>query len=83
MNMNMEIKMYNNKESNFSIYIYTDSKGNAWFKGKEIATLLGYKDTDNAVRTHVDPEDKKKLPQIISGQVHHCFFLNESGMFSL
>ena len=43
---------------------------------KEIATLLGYKDTDNAIRTYVDLEDKKKLPQIISGQVHHCFFLN-------
>ena len=58
--MNMEIKQYNNKEINFSIYVYTQTV-------KEMATLLGYKDTDNAIRTHVDPEDKKKLPRIISG----------------
>ena len=29
-----------------------------WFIGKEIATILGYKDTSDALKKHVDDDDK-------------------------
>ena len=54
-----------------------------WFKGKELASLLGYKDTDDVIRKHVDLEEKKSLPCKTPGQVRWCIFLNESGMYSL
>ena len=30
-----------------------------YFVGKDVAQVLGYKDTVNALKTHVDSEDKK------------------------
>ena len=79
----MKLKEYNNTESNFTINAYIDKSGNPWFKGKEIAILLGYKDTNKAIRKHVDNEDKKSLPDEMVGQVHWYTFLNESGLYSL
>lgn len=32
--------------------------GEVWFVGKDVATALGYSDTDQALRRHVDDEDK-------------------------
>ena len=31
-----------------------------WFKGKVVANALGYSDTDQALRKHVENDDKKK-----------------------
>ncbi len=33
--------------------------GEGWLSGKDVATILGYKDTDKALRDHVDNEDKR------------------------
>ena len=33
--------------------------GEPWLVGKDVAAALGYKDTINALKAHVDPEDKK------------------------
>ena len=33
--------------------------GVIYFVGKDVAIALGYKDTVNALKAHVDPEDKK------------------------
>lgn len=33
--------------------------GEPWFVGKDVAMALGYKDTKNAMKQHVDKEDKK------------------------
>lgn len=30
-----------------------------WFKGKEVATILGFENTNQAIRQHVDNDDKK------------------------
>lgn len=29
-----------------------------WFVGKDVARVLGYKNPQEAIRTHVDPDDK-------------------------
>ena len=32
--------------------------GEPWFVGKDVATVLGYTDTAQAIRKHVDDDDK-------------------------
>ena len=62
--------------------------GKPWFVGRDVAKILGYKDTVNALKDHVDPEDKRILK---AGQNDtHSFTLNrdltiinESGLYSL
>ena len=55
------LKEYN-YEINLPINIRIDGKQNVWFKGKDIASALGYKDTDCAIRKHADKEDQKTFP---------------------
>ena len=83
MNIREQLSCYTNTESNFTINAYIDISGNPWFKGKEIATLLGYKDTDDAIRRHIDEDDKKNLSGISPGSFYWYTFLNESGLYSL
>ena len=52
----------------------------SYFIGKDIAEALGYKDTDQAVRKHVDDEDK--LSRRIDGS-RNMTLINESGVYSL
>ena len=34
--------------------------GVAWFVGKDVATVLGYKNTQEAIREHVDDEEDQE-----------------------
>ena len=43
---------------NIEVTSFLDAKQNIWFLGKQIATILGYCDTDMAIRTHVLENDK-------------------------
>lgn len=79
----MKITEFNNLEMGLSTYTYKDEKQNIWFRGKDIVTALGYKDTDDSIRKHVDSEDKKSIPGILPGSNRSCIFINKSGMYSL
>ncbi|MBQ2821861.1 MAG: hypothetical protein IJF17_09815, partial [Thermoguttaceae bacterium] len=57
--------------------------GGIWFIGKEVAEKLGYKDSDQALRTHVDQEDKLTRQFNGSGQRRNMTIINESGLYSL
>ncbi|BBL61487.1 RhuM family protein [Methanobrevibacter arboriphilus] len=54
-----------------------------WFVGKEIATKLGYKKTRNALKRHVDDEDKGVAKQGTLGGKQDMTIINESGLYSL
>ena len=54
-----------------------------YFVGKDVAMVLGYKDTDQAIRTHVDEEDKLTRDFDGSGQKRAMTVINESGVYSL
>lgn len=54
-----------------------------WFVGKDVAQALGYKDTDQALRMHVDEEDKLTRKFNGSGQNRDTIVINESGFYSL
>ena len=62
---------------------YIDEKPNVWFKAKEVAQILGYKDTDQSIRKHVDKEDKYKGAVETTGGLQTCVFISESGLYSL
>lgn len=64
--------------------------GEPYFVGKDVATILGYKDTVNALKQHVDDEDKKMgcpdtTPYIMDsiGRKQYPIYINESGVYSL
>ena len=54
-----------------------------WFVGKDIATALGYAKPENAVKAHVDNEDKSTTPIQGSGYKTKAIIINESGLYSL
>lgn len=54
-----------------------------YFVGKDVAEVLGYKDTVNALKTHVDEEDKLGWQITTSGQKRLVNIINESGLYSL
>lgn len=54
-----------------------------WFVGKDVAKILGYKDTINALKSHVDDEDKLGWRITTSGQNRKVTIINESGLYSL
>lgn len=54
-----------------------------WFIGKDVAAALGYGDTDQALRKHVDTEDKLTRRFNGSGQNRLMTVINESGLYAL
>ena len=81
-----DFKIFENVE--FGELHILDNNGELWFIGKEIASKLEYKDTDKAIRNHVDDEDKQTRQ--IGGwggsaqeQTRRMILINESGFYSL
>lgn len=54
-----------------------------YFVGKDVAEILGYKDTSDAIKRHVDDEDKLTRRFTDSGQSREMYIVNESGLYSL
>ena len=54
-----------------------------WFVGKDVAKILVYKDTSDALKKHVDEEDKLTRRFADSGQSREMYIINESGLYSL
>lgn len=57
--------------------------GQVGFVGMDIATALGYTNTQKAIRDHVDEEDKLTERIVLSGQQRKIILINESGLYSL
>ena len=61
-----------------------EQDGGVWFVAKDVADVLGYKKTRNAVAVHVDTDDKKEAPiQGVLGGTQTMTLINESGVYSL
>ncbi|MFR7638607.1 MAG: phage antirepressor KilAC domain-containing protein [Allobaculum sp.] len=54
-----------------------------YFVGKDVAVVLGYRDTADALKKHVDDEDKLTRQFADSGQRREMKVINESGLYSL
>lgn len=57
--------------------------GEPYFVGKDVAEVLGYSDTNQAIRKHVDDEDKLTRQFDWSGQNRNMTVINESGVYNL
>ena len=69
-------KRFNNAKLGIELTSYIDDKQNIRFLGKDIANILGYSDTDKAIRKHVDDEDKYKGPAKTAGGLQQSFYIN-------
>lgn len=79
--MKNEIEVFTSEEFGDIRTVLID--GEPWFVGKDIAAALGYERCDNALRLHVDTEDKLTHQISASGQRRNMFVVNESGMYAL
>ncbi len=80
--MNNQLEIFKNEELGLEVRA-VEINGEPWLVGKDIAEVLGYKDTDYAIRTHVDEEDKLTRGFTGSGQNRNMICINESGLYSL
>lgn len=76
-----EIKVFNNAE--FGKIRTLNRDGEPWFVGKDVATALGYKDSVNALKSHVAEEDKGGWRIATQYGEREAVIINESGLYSL
>ena len=90
--VNMIEKSFKNEALGFELTSYIDKQQNVWFKGKEVAKILGYSNVRKAIWNHVDSEDKKQIftthtsvPKTgtVAPSGSKCTYINESGFYSL
>lgn len=60
-----------------------DIDGEPWFVGKDVASVLGYKNVRDALSRHVDEEDKGVVKLDTLGGKQNQTIINESGLYSL
>lgn len=58
-------------------------EGEPYFVGKDVAAALGYKDTKDAIKKHVDPDDKRGRRIASPSGTQETIVINESGLYSL
>ena len=79
-------KEFVNEDLEIELTSFIYDKQNIWFRGKDVARILGYSNTDQAIRYNVDPEDGKSFPVNCTGYSQRGrppIFINESGFYSL
>lgn len=76
-----EMIVFNNPEFGSVRTVCLD--GAPWFVGKDVAQILGYRDTSDALKKHVDDDDKLSRRFADSGQNRIMYIINESGLYSL
>ena len=76
-----ELKVFNSPE--FGQVRTFDKGGEPWFVGKDVATILGYERTADAIRAHVDEDDKGVGEIQTPGGKQKIVIINESGLYSL
>lgn len=54
-----------------------------WFVGKDVATSLGYERTADAIRQHIESEDKGVGEIQTPGGIQNMTIINESGLYAL
>ncbi len=63
--------------------VLTDDAGLPWFIANDVAGSLGYKNTRDAIRKHVDSEDKGVANRDTLGGQQEVTTINESGLYAL
>ena len=86
---NLIKKKFNNPELGIVFESYIDEECCCWFKAKEVAQVLNYKNTEHAIKRHVSENHKKyfllSYPPETGGQVQGRWlvFIDEAGLYEL
>lgn len=76
-----ELRIFNNAD--FGDVRTVEKDGNIWFVGKDVAEALGYVRTADAVKAHIDADDKGVCVLPTPGGRQETTIINESGLYSL
>lgn len=76
-----ELQIFNSEE--FGEIRTVNINGEPWFVGKDVTMDLGYKDTSDALKKHVEFDDKLTRRFADSGQNREMYIINESGLYAL
>lgn len=79
--MQNQIQVFNSER--FGKMRAMEINGEPWFVGKDVAAILGYRDTSDALKKHVDEEDKGVGELPTPGGMQKVITINESGLYSL
>ena len=83
---NMLLKKFYNVDLGVEIDSFIDKKLMVWFKAKDVAQILGYKNTEKAIKRHVSKNHKRKILFSNQHKTHGCsmtYFLDETGFYEL
>ena len=75
-----DLKIWNYEDSTVRT-VEIDSE--IWFAGKDVAEILGYSNTRDALAKHVDAEDKATVAIHDGSQNRNVTVINESGVYAL
>ena len=64
--MRITEKVFHYEESELSVI---KCKDEIWFRGKAIAEILKYTNQREAIRDHVDPEDRARFNELYGGTI--------------
>lgn len=76
-----ELQIFKNEE--FGEVRTVTINNEPWFVGKDVATSLGYERTADAIRQHVEAEDKGVGEIQTPGGIQNMTIINESGLYAL
>jgi prophage antirepressor-like protein len=76
-----DLQIFENPE--FGSVRTVEIDGTPWLVGKDVATALGYAKPTDAIRKHVDPEDKGISKTETPSGEQEMLIINESGLYSL
>ena len=79
-------KKFFNEELGIEFKSYIDEECCVWFKAKEVAQILGYKNTEKAIKSHVSENHKIKILFSNQHETHGCsmtYFIDEAGFYEL
>ena len=85
-------KFFINNQLGIKFNSYIDEKLRVWFKAKEVAQILGYKNTEKAIKSHVSENHKRTFlfccpcethGQQIDTRGKYCLFVDEPGFYEL
>ena len=76
-----DLQIFNSPE--FGAIRTIEKDGEPWFVGKDVAAALGYEKPTDAVRKHVDVEDRGISKMETTSGAQETTIINESGLYSL
>ena len=77
-------KVFINRHLGIKFKSYIDEDCNVWFKAKQVAQILGYKNTVDVIKRHVSESNKiKNVQQRETRGCTFSYYINEPGFYEL